>query len=107
MILEKLNQNEANFADVIAHIEENYIYTASAFVNGNQENAADQNQGSAKVFAFAKLNNFSEDDTLKLFAEHYQAVLDSPEGTDHNNIRQFMQNGWEGVTFENEVLTKK
>ncbi|MGV0970055.1 MULTISPECIES: HopJ type III effector protein [unclassified Empedobacter] len=107
MILEKLNQNEANFADVIAHIEENYTYTASAFVNGNQENVVDQNQGSAKVFAFAKLNNFSEDDTLKLFAEHYQAVLDTPEGTDHNNIRQFMKNGWNGVKFENEVLRKK
>ncbi|HAD80214.1 MAG TPA: HopJ type III effector protein, partial [Flavobacteriaceae bacterium] len=44
---------------------------------------------------------------LKLFAEHYQAVLETPEGTDHNNIRQFMQNGWDGVKFENEVLTKK
>lgn len=107
MILEKLNQNEANFADVITHIEENYNYTPSAFVNGNQENAIDQNQGSAKVFAFAKLNGLSQDDTLKLFAEHYQAVLATPEGNDHNNIRQFMQNGWKGVTFENEVLSKK
>lgn len=107
MILEKLNQNEANFADVITYIEDNYTYTPSAFVNGGQENAVDQNQGSAKVFAFAKLNNFSEDDTLKLFAEHFQAVLENPEGTDHNNIRQFMQNGWEGVKFENEVLAKK
>lgn len=49
MILEKLNQNEANFADVIAHIEENYLYTASAFVNGNQENAVDQNQDRKSV----------------------------------------------------------
>ncbi|WP_413533237.1 HopJ type III effector protein [Empedobacter brevis] len=107
MILEKLSQNEANFADVIAYIEQNYNYTASAFVNGNQENAADQNQGSAKVFAFAKLNGYSESDTLKLFAEHYKAVLENPEGKDHNNIRQFMQNGWNGVKFENEVLIKK
>lgn len=107
MILEKLNQNEADFADVITYIEENYNYIPSAFINGNQENTVDQNQGSAKVFAFAKLNDFSKDDTLKLFAEHYQAVLKTPEGTDHNNIRQFMQNGWEGVKFENEVLTKK
>lgn len=107
MILEKLNQNEANFADVIAYIEENYNYTASAFVNGNQENAIDQNQGSAKVFAFANLNNLSKEDTLKLFAEHYEAVLATPEGTDHNNIRQFIKNGWERLKFKNEVLTKK
>ncbi len=107
MILEKLNNNEANFADVIAFIEENYTYTPSAFTNGNQENAVDQNQGSAKVFAFAKMNNLTQDDTLKLFAEHYETVLQTPNGTDHNNIRQFIENGWDGVRFENEVLIKK
>ena len=107
MILEELMNDEANFADVIAFIEDNYTYTASAFTNGNQENAADQNQGSAKVLAYAKLNNLSQEDTLKLFAEHYNAVIEKPNGTDHNNIRQFMENGWNGVTFENDVLTAK
>ena len=107
MILEKLMNDEANFADVIAFIEDNYTYTASAFTNGNQENAADQNQGSAKVLAYAKLNNLSQEDTLKLFAEHYNAVIETPNGTDHNNIRQFMENGWNVVTFENDVLTAK
>lgn len=107
MILEKLMNDEANFADVIAFIEDNYTYTASAFTNGNQENAADQNQGSAKVLAYAKLTNLSQEDTLKLFAEHYNAVIETPNGTDHNNIRQFMENGWNGVTFENDVLTAK
>ena len=107
MILEKLMNDEANFADVIAFIEDNYTYTASAFTNGNQENAADQNQGSAKVLAYAKLNNLSQEDTLKLFAEHYNAVIETPNGTDHNNIRQFMKNGWNGVSFENKVLTAK
>ena len=72
-----------------------------------QENAADQNQGSAKVFAFAKLNELSKEDTLKLFAEHYQSVLDTPEGEDHQNIRQFILNGWDGVYFEGEVLISK
>lgn len=107
MILEKLNNNEIIFADVLAFIDDNYNYTPTAFTNGNQENAIDQNQGSAKVFAFAKLNDYTENDTLKLFAEHYKAVIETPNGTDHNNIRQFMQNGWNGVSFENDVLTKK
>ncbi|MDM1544084.1 HopJ type III effector protein [Empedobacter sp. 189-2] len=53
------------------------------------------------------LDNLSKEDTLKLFAEHYEAVLATPEGTDHNNIRQFIKNGWEGLKFKNEVLTKK
>lgn len=107
MILEKLNNNEIIFADVLAFIDDNYNYTPSSFTNGNQENAIDQNQGSAKVLAFAKLNDYTENDTLKLFAEHYKAVIETPNGTDHNNIRQFMQNGWNGVSFENDVLTKK
>ena len=107
MILEKLNNNEIIFADVLAFIDDNYNHTPTAFTNGNQENAIDQNQGSAKVLAFAKLNDYTENDTLKLFAEHYKAVIKTPNGTDHNNIRQFMENGWNGVSFENEVLTKK
>ncbi|MGL5142536.1 MAG: HopJ type III effector protein, partial [Acinetobacter baumannii] len=27
--------------------------------------------------------------------------------TDHQNIRQFMQNGWDGVKFEGQALTEK
>ena len=107
MILKKLDNNEIVFVDVLSYIEDNYNYTPSAFTNGNQEKTVDQNQGSAKVLAFAKLNNYTENDTLKLFAEHYKAVLETPNGTDHNNIRQFMENGWDGVSFQNEVLTKK
>ncbi|WP_313385452.1 HopJ type III effector protein [Chishuiella sp.] len=106
-MIEILNKSDLQFSEVLQYIEDNYNYTASAFTNGNQENAQDQNQGSAKVFAFAQLNNLSQEDTLKLFAEHYKSVLENPEGTDHNNIRQFMQNGWDGVKFENTVLIKK
>ncbi len=107
MIIEKLKKKEANFTDVLAHIEDMYHYTPSAFTNGNQENAADQNQGSAKVFAFAQINHFSKEETLLLFVEHYETVLATPTATDHQNIRQFMQNGWEKVVFKNNVLTKK
>jgi HopJ type III effector protein. len=37
---------------------------------------------------------------LSLFAEHYAAVLATPEATDHQNIRQFMQNGWDGIDLK-------
>ncbi|MBS7334555.1 HopJ type III effector protein [Faecalibacter bovis] len=106
-ILKQLAEGSAVFNDVIAFIESKYTHTPTAFKNGVQENAADQNQGSAKVLAFGKLENLSVEDTLKLFAEHYQSVLDTPEGTDHQNIRQFMANGWDGVVFEGEALTAK
>ena len=106
-ILKRLEEGTAKFNDVIGYIESKYIHNGTAFKNGLQENAADQNQGSAKVFAFAKLNELSKEDTLKLFAEHYQSVLDTPEGEDHQNIRQFILNGWDGVYFEGEVLISK
>ncbi|GAB2979514.1 hypothetical protein GCM10027049_13510 [Mucilaginibacter puniceus] len=53
------------------------------------------------------MHNLSAADTLYLFAEHYQSVLANPDGIDHQNIRQFMANGWEGVVFEAEVLKVK
>ncbi|MGN0002824.1 MAG: HopJ type III effector protein [Sphingobacterium composti] len=106
-LLHQLSAKQIFFLDVLAFIEANYNYTPSAFKNGNQQNAATENQGSARVLFFAKINNLSKEDTLSLFAEHYDAVLNSPEGNDHQNIRQFMANGWDAVSFDNAVLFEK
>ncbi len=103
----QLQANEAQFSDVISYIEARYTHTPTAFQNGKQHNAAAENQGSAKVFSFAQLNNLDQQQTLSLFAEHYASVLATPEATDHQNIRQFMQNGWDGIKFEGIVLTAK
>lgn len=107
ILLQKLKENKAQFTDVIATVDSLYNHTPTAFKNGGAYNEASQNQGSAKVFTFAKLNNLTKEDTLLLFAEHYQSVLNTPEATDHQNIRQFMQNGWEGIEFEGEALCIK
>lgn len=106
-LLAQLKNGDAKFTDVIALIDTHYTHVGTAFQNGAQHNAADQNQGSAKVFSFAQLNQLSAEDTLALFAEHYQSVLSTPEATDHQNIRQFMQNGWAGISFEGTALTAK
>ena len=106
-LLSNLKQGNVAFKDVIAFIETYYQHQPAAFKNGGAYNDATQNQGSAKVFSFAQLNNLSKEDTLYLFAEHYQAVLDTPEATDHQNIRQFMAHGWPGVVFESQALTAK
>ena len=95
------------FNEILNFIEENYKYTPSAFKNGALVNKEDENQGSAKVLYFAQMNNISKDDTLLLFAEHYQAVLEDANGSSHQNIRNFMHYGWEGVSFESDVLIKK
>ncbi len=106
-LLAQLKDGSAKFADVLAFIEARYQHTPTAFQNGAQFNAATENQGSAKVLTFAKLEGLNQQDTLSLFAEHYASVLATPEAIDHQNIRQFMQNGWDGVKFEGEALTAK
>jgi hypothetical protein len=103
-LLENLKAKTIKFVDVIATIEALYQYTPASFKNGMVFNDADQNQGSAKVFSFAQMHQLSAEQTLILFAEHYQSVLETPEGNDHQNIRQFMQNGWAGIEFGNQVL---
>ncbi len=106
-LLIQLAAGQAKFADVIAYIDAHYQHTPTAFKNGQQANAATENQGSAKVFSFAQLNGLDQAQTLSLFAEHYAAVLATPAGTDHQNIRQFMQHGWDGIQFAGAALTAK
>lgn len=106
-LIAQLKTNALPFKSVIELIEADYQHQPTAFKNGDAYNEATQNQGSAKVFAFAQLNNLSKEDTLYLFAEHYQAVLNTPDGTDHQNIRQFMTHGWSGIVFEGPALTAK
>lgn len=91
-----------SFDQTIAVISENYHYAPSAFRNGSTENAAGQNEGSCKIFAFAKLNNLAENQTLACFGNYYRVdVLENPNASDHQNIRQFIQHGWNGIEFKN------
>jgi hypothetical protein len=106
-LLEKLKSNSLPFKEVIEFIDAHYNHQPTAFKNGALHNEANQNQGSAKVFTFAQLNKLDKIDTLYLFAEHYQAVLKNLDGIDHQNIRQFMMHGWEGIVFEGEALVAK
>lgn len=106
-LIESVKEKSITFGEVINFIDTHYQYQPTAFKNGAAYNAATQNQGSAKVFALAQLNSLSEDDTLCLFAEHYQSVLNDPDGTDHQNIRQFIAHGWPGVVLEGQALIEK
>ena len=110
MIIEQLKEDAATiqFNDVITFIDENYDFTLTKFTNGNTVNEENQNNGSCKVFSFAKLNNLSKEETLALFGAFYREdVLENPEGSDHQNIRNFMEFGWDGIQFEGEALHKK
>ena len=110
MILEQLEKSPEKiiFKDIIAYIDENYDFAPTKFTNGNTINEANQNNGSCKVFSFAQLKNLSKEQTLWLFGEFYREdVLNNPDGTDHQNIRNFMKFGWEGISFDGEALKKK
>ena len=52
------------------------------------------------------MNQLDQSQTLNLFGDYYRLdVLNNPEGTDHQNIRNFMEQGWEGVSFQSPALT--
>lgn len=105
MILEKIKANEVSFQEVIAYIEANFDFTPTAFKNGDTYNEAGQNSGSCKVFSFAKLSGLSAQETLYCFGDFYRKdVLSNPEGTDHQNIRNFIKYGWDGIQFEGDAL---
>ena len=108
--LDKLKQTptEIAFAETIATIEENYAFTPTAFKNGEQYNASGENSGSCKLFAFALLQKLSVAETLTCFGAYYfEEVLGDPNGTNHQNIRNFIKTGWDGIQFEGEALLLK
>ncbi|MEB2776806.1 HopJ type III effector protein [Algoriphagus sp. D3-2-R+10] len=94
-----------SFSEVIAHIDAHFEFTPTRFLNGTIVNEAGQNNGSCKIFSFAKLHNLTPIETLALFGDFYRKdVLENPDGTDHQNIRNFIHSGWEGIKFDGEVL---
>jgi hypothetical protein len=96
------------FSDTIALIDALYDFTPTAFTNGTLRSEAGQNNGSCKIFSFAKLQQLAPQQTLHCFGDYYRKdVLDNPSGTDHQNIRNFMKNGWAGISFEGNALTAK
>ncbi|MDH5516511.1 MAG: HopJ type III effector protein [Gammaproteobacteria bacterium] len=101
-----------SFNQVIEAIESDYNYTPSRFTNGLGSNMAineaGTNEGSCKIFAFAEINQLTEQQTLHCFGDYYRHdVLQNSLGSDHANIRNFMQHGWTGVKFDETALIKK
>ncbi|MFK7050830.1 MULTISPECIES: HopJ type III effector protein [Flavobacterium] len=108
LLIQKIIKEEnISFEEVIAHIDVNYVFTPVAFKNGNQMNQIGENNGSCKIFSFALLHELNKEQTLKLFGKFYYDVLAKPEEQDHQNIRNFIKFGWDGVKFEKQALSLK
>ena len=100
------NPKSNTFQDTIAVIDTNYTFATTAFKNGEHYNQAGENNGSCKIFAFAKMNNLSIEQTLACFGNYYfEEVLLHQEASNHQNIRNFIIYGWEGVSFDAEPLS--
>lgn len=100
------------FDEVMAVIDEHYHYTPTDFHNGIGDdalhNAAGNNAGSCRIFAFAQLHGLDEDSTLACFGSFYRDdVLKFPDRNDHGNIRRFMRDGWAGIRFSGSPLKSK
>lgn len=104
----KQNPESIAFQETITIIDSNYNFTPTAFKNGNHFNNSNENNGSCKIFAFAKINTLEKDETLTLFGSYYfDDVIKNPDGNDHQNIRNFMIFGWDGISFEGNALELK
>jgi hypothetical protein len=105
------NLQTIDFQETLAIISANYDYSPTTFDNGLNpvvHNPAGTNEGSCRIFAFAQLQELTEEQTLNLFGHYYHVeVLAHPEGQNHANIRQFMRDGWAGIAFKGVALTPK
>lgn len=97
--------NTITFEETMNVIDDFYDFSPVAFQNGKAHNDAGQNNGSCKIFAFAQLHSLSQSQTLGLFGRFYREdVLQNPLGDDHQNIRNFIEHGWDGVIFSQPAL---
>jgi len=99
---------QVSFQETMAVIDANYVFCETRFSNGDVINDSGKNNGSCKIFAFALLNNLTQQQTLKCFGDYYRIdVLQNPEKNDHQNIRNFMRHGWAGIRFDSDALKPK
>lgn len=105
-LIEQAKNQPVDFSTTMQVIDQYYSFTPTPFKNGGISNAANSNNGSCKLFAFAQRHHLDSQTTLNLFGDFYRIdVLQNPTGEDHQNIRNFIQFGWQGIEFANQALT--
>lgn len=92
-------RNTLPFSSSIFNIHNEYKYTPKPFEIEYIRSEGKGTEGSAKILAYAQINNLNTEQTLFLFGEHYQNVLDTPNGDNHKNIRALIKYGIAKVTF--------
>ena len=107
LLIKKLKENPdtIEFEEVMEVIDSKYEFIPTAFINGTLNNKAGVNSGSCKLFRFAQQQGLGEQKTLACFGRYYRDdVLKNPDDDNHQNIRNFMKTGWQGISFDGEPL---
>jgi len=108
----RIKSDKIQFNEVIKIIDTFYIYKSVNFKNGLKSecliNKAGENEGSCKIFSFAHEHKLTVMQTLHCFGDYYRNdVLLYPDKSDHQNIRNFMKHGWNGIHFDKPALRLK
>jgi HopJ type III effector protein len=104
----EMDADSLTFESVMELIDTHFESQLLEFKNGDIVNKQGENEGSAKLLSYAALSDMDKATTLKLWGQYYREVQNDPNGSSHQNIRNFMKYGWEGVPFENGIaLTRK
>ncbi|GAA3592756.1 HopJ type III effector protein [Flavivirga amylovorans] len=104
----KNTPKDIEFSETMCVIEAHYNFSPVAFKNGALQNDSGENSGSCKLFAFAKAQDLTKEETLACFGKFYfDEVLNDPDGSGHQNIRNFIKTGFTGLSFNEEPLSKK
>ncbi len=104
----KEKPDTVEFDEVMDVIANYYDFTPTEFINGPLKNKAGENSGSCQLFRFAQQHRLTESQTLACFGHYYRDdVLKNPDADNHQNIRHFMETGWQGISFQGEPLRQK
>lgn len=103
----KSTPKEVTFDESMALIEAQCEYLPNSFVVDDLTSKKGENEGSNKIFSFARLTGLASEPievTLAMFGDYYfKDVLGNTSGDDHPNIRGALKLGWNGVRFPNGI----
>mmetsp|Transcript_22985 Transcript_22985/g.38474 ORF Transcript_22985/g.38474 Transcript_22985/m.38474 type:complete len:216 (+) Transcript_22985:67-714(+) len=88
---------ETTLDETLTLLDKHYDYFEVPFTCGEVTNQPNENKGSAKILSFGLMTGMTEEQTLSLFGEVYRDL--SPDGQDHQNVRNFAKFGWAKVVF--------
>jgi hypothetical protein len=93
----EMDGSTLTFEETMELIDNHYETQLLEFKNGDIVNKQGENEGSAKLLSYAALAQLDQANTLKLWGQYYREVKADPNGSSHQNIRNFMKYGWEGT----------